>query len=320
MRKKYFAFSLVTVLAILISACNFTPGGSAPTVDTNALSTQIAATVNAALNAVKPLATSAPQLAPTDKPIVPPPAATKAPKPPPNSSGGSFSPIAFAIGENNDQPVDALDSFPGGVTLFYAIFSGVNMKDGDGWRYEWYLNGELQDQLSASDNWNASIAGPNSVWWLTIFNNLSPDGIHSGEWELKLYVGDKLVQSGKVTIEANVEPDFGPITFAGGVDKSDKPVKPVDVNDPTFPAGTKEVYAFFNGINVPKDTSWQTEWFLNGVSQDSKDHTWSFAPTDQDWIQFGSTGSSPLAPGTYELKLSIDGTVVNIGSFVVSAK
>jgi hypothetical protein len=311
--------SLLLGLSIWITACNFTPGGTAAVPDTNALSTQIAATVNAALNLAKP--TSPPTSVPTSAPIVPTPAPTNAPvvatkAPVPNGSG-SFSPITFAIGQNNEQPVDALASFPGGVTMMYAIFSGVNMKDGDTWRNEWYYNGTLQDKLSQTSTWDAATAGANNVWWLTVYN---PDGVRSGQWELKLYVGTNLVQSGQITVEANVEPGFGPITFAAGVDKSDKPVGLVDVSDPTFPVTTTEVYAFFNGINVPKDTAWQTQWFLNDAPQDSKDHTWSFAPTEQDWLQFGSTGSSPLAPGTYELKLSINGTVVNIGSFVVAAK
>ncbi|HZY45046.1 MAG TPA: hypothetical protein VFF70_09885 [Anaerolineae bacterium] len=306
---------LILVVALFVSAC----GGAQPNLpDTNALSTQIAATVNAAINNALP--TSVPNIVPTKAPIVPPPAATQTPAPTkaplPNGSGGSFSPITFAIGENHEQPVDAMDTFPGGVTMIYAIFSGVNVKNGDAWRNEWYLNGKLQDKLSASDNWDAATAGPDSVWWLTVFN---PDGVRSGQWELKLYVGENLVQSGQVTVEANVEPDFGPITFAGGVDSSDQPVNPVEVSDPTFPAGTKEVYAFFSGINMPKDTAWQTQWFLNGEPADSKDHTWNFGLTEEDWIQFGSTGSSPLDPGTYELKLSIDGAIVNIGSFVVSA-
>ncbi len=321
------SLSILLGLSLWLAACNFTPGGTVATPDTNALSTAIAATVNAALNLAQP--TNPPPSVPTSAPIVPPtvapttaPAApTTAPaaatQAPVTNGSGSFSPITFAIGQNKEQPVDALASFPGGVTMIYAIFSGVNMKDGDTWRDEWYYNGTLQDNLSQTSTWDAATAGPNNVWWLTVYN---PKGVRSGQWELKLYVGTNLVQSGQLTVEANVVPDFGPITFAGGVDKSDQPVNPVDVSDPTFPVTTTQVFAFFNGINVPSGTAWQTQWFLNDVAQDSKDHTWTFAPTEQDWLQFGSTGSSPLDPGTYELKLSINGTVVNIGSFVVAAK
>ncbi|HZY45048.1 MAG TPA: hypothetical protein VFF70_09895 [Anaerolineae bacterium] len=300
---------LIIVVAMFVSAC----GGAQPNLpDTNALSTQIAATVKAAFNSVT---TSVPQLAATAKPIVPP-AATQAPANPPPNSTASFSPITFAIGVENEQPVDAMDTFPSGVTKIYGVFSGINIKDGQAWRHEWLLNGESFPELSSGTTWKAAIAGVNSVWWIT---PSFPEGMDAGEWELRLYIGDQLVQSGKVTVEANVEPDFGPITFAGGVDTNDQPVDPVTVRKPTFAAGTKEVYAFFSGINVTADTDWQSEWFFNGKSLDSKNHAWNLSPNEENWIQFGSTSSSPLTPGTYELKLTIDGTVVNIGSFVVLA-
>ncbi|HET7378304.1 MAG TPA: hypothetical protein VFK30_16435 [Anaerolineae bacterium] len=301
---------LIAIVALFSSAC----GGAKPNVpDTNAISTQIAATVNAALNVAAP--TSAPATAPTTAPVVPPPASTKAANPPADN-GGTFSPIVFSIGENSEKPIDAMNSFPDGVTMVYAIFSGVKMTDGQAWRHEWLYNGEVQPDLSTASTWDAATAGPGSVWWLTLYND---KGIRTGSWELKLYIGDKVVQSNQFTIEKNGEPDFGPISFAGGVDANDKPIDPVDISDPTFTHGITQTFAFFNGINVPQGTAWQSQWFFNGNQLDAKDHTWNFSPTEQNWLQFGSTDGSVMDAGTYELKLSIGGNVVNIGSFVVSS-
>jgi hypothetical protein len=313
---------LIASAALFVSACG---GGANPNVpNTNALSTQIAATVNAALNLVP---TSGPVVVPptkapvepppaaTKEPIVPPPAATKAPSNPP-STGGSFSSITFSIGENNEQPVDAQGTFPDGVTMVYAIFSGVKLTDGQAWRHEWYYNGELQDALSDSSTWDASTAGPDAVWWLTIYNEV---GIRTGKWELKLFIADKMVQSGQFTIEKNGEPDFGPIIFAAG-QENDKPVDPVEVSDPYFSPDTAEVFAFWSGINVPKGTAYTREWYLNGEPLQTKDDTWDFGPDEENWVSFASSnGTDPLAAGTYELKLLINGQAVNIGSFVVGA-
>jgi hypothetical protein len=320
---------LAVVVALVSIACSI--GGPASAPDTNALSTQIAATVNAALNLVptsgpvvvpptkalavpSPAATQAPVVpspAPTQAPIVPTPAPTNPP-----STGGSFSPIVFSIGENNEKPVDTRIAFPDGVTMVYAIFSGVKLTDGQAWRHEWYYNGELQDALSDSSTWDASTAGPDAVWWLTIYNEV---GVRTGKWELRLYVNDKMVQSGQFTIEKNGEPDFGPIIFAGG-QENDKPVDPVDVSDPTFSSDTAKVYAFWSGINVPKGTAYTREWYLNGKLLQTKDDTWDFGPDEENWVSFASSnGTDPLADGAYELKMLIDGNIVNIGSFVVAA-
>jgi hypothetical protein len=324
---------LAVLVALLSIACSL--GGPATAPDANALSTQIAATVNAALNLVPtskpvvvpptkapivlpPTATQEPIAPPptaTQKPIAPPPTATQEPSNPP-ASGGSFTPIVFSIGENDEKPVDTRIAFPDGVTMVYAIFSGVKLTDGQAWRHEWYYNGELQDQLSDSSTWDAATAGPDAVWWLTIYNKV---GVRTGKWELRLYLGDNMVQSGQFTIEKNGEPDFGPITFSGG-QENDQPVDPVDVSDPTFSADTAKVYAFWSGLNVPKGTAYTREWYLNGKLLQSKDDTWDFAPTDENWVSFASSnGTDPLTAGTYELKLLMDGNIVNIGSFVVTA-
>jgi hypothetical protein len=313
---------LISVTALFVSAC----GGAKPNLpDTNALSTQIAATVNAAINNVLP--TSGPNVVPTKASIVPPPeatkapivppsAATKAPKTPTNNSGGSFSPITFAIGENNYEPVDVMDTFPDGVTSVYAFFNAVNIPKGTKWQSQWFVDGtettKLKDHI-----WDLK---PNDVNWLVFFVT-DNSALDAGEYELKLTIDGKVVQSGQFTIEQNGELDFGAITFAAGVDKNDQPVDPVSTRDPTFPAGTKEVYAFFSGLNVPKGTDWQSQWFVNGESAiDPTNHTWNLGSTEQNWISFFNQDKSPLDPGTFEVKLTIDGTVVNIGSFVVSAK
>jgi hypothetical protein len=158
------------------------------------------------------------------------------------------------------------------------------------------------------------------VWWLSVFNER---GIHTGEWQLNLYVGDQLLQSGKFTVDAYAagEPSFGPIVFAQDVSKDDKPVKPVEAADPTLPAGVSTVYAFFSGIGVPTGAEWTSQWFYNDAPvTDPKSHTWDFGPNEQDWINFKNTDDSPLDAGIYELRLTINSKQVNLGTFIVPAK
>ena len=140
---------------------------------------------------------------------------------------------------------------------------------------------------------------------------------------MNLYIDDQLRQSGTVTVEAYglKEPSFGPITFASDVSQDDKPVDPVAASDPTFPAAVGTVYAFFDGLSVPKGTEWTSQWFYNDApSTDPKSHTWELGPNEGNWINFKSTNDSPLDAGVYELQLTIGVKVVNLGTFVIPAE
>ena len=228
---------------------------------------------------------------------------------------GQFGPITFSVGVLNDEKaIDPLNTYPDGVTLIYAVFDYSGMTDGETYRTEWKLDGEVQPDLVHESQWKG---GDSGTWWISIFGE---KGIRTGEWKLDLYLGDTLQQTGKLTVEANPagQPDIGPITFATDKDSKDKPVNPLSADKPVLPAGTATVYAFFDGISVPKKTTWTSHWFLNGKSASTpKEHTWDFGPNENDWISFGSTDNSPLESGTYELQLSIGSTLVNVATYIM---
>lgn len=226
---------------------------------------------------------------------------------------GQLAPITFSVGVLNDSTaVDPLDTFPAGVTLVYAVFDYSGMQDGETWRTEWKRDGQVQSAVGHEAQWNG---GDSGSWWVSVTN---PKGIPTGEWELDLYLGSTLQQTAKMTVQPAVQPDFGPITFSTDKDSQDQPVNALTADNPTLPAGTALVYAFFDGIAVPMGTTWTSHWYLNGQSvADPKDHTWNFSPTANDWISFGTTDNSPLASGTYELKLSIGSQVVNVATYIM---
>ena len=326
MRKK-----LVVLIGIITvsAACSSAPAAS-PTPDVNALATQVAGSIFATQTAAAPKATATSQPTATAQPTNTPqpsdtPQATATPAPPVKSAvvpgAISFSDITFAAGVLKDEiPVDARSAFPEGVTLINAIFNGQGLKDGDAWRSEWLLDGEVQPKLASDNTWDTKAAGARGIWWLSVFND---QGIHAGEWQLNLYTGDQLLQSGKFMVEpyAAGEPSFGPIVFAQDVSKDDKPVKPVEAADPTLPAGTSTVYAFFNGIGLPTGTEWTSQWFYNDApSTDPKSHTWELGPNEQNWINFKNTDDAPLEAGVYELQLTIGSKQVNLGTFIIPAK
>jgi hypothetical protein len=232
-----------------------------------------------------------------------------------SATTGQFDPITFSAGVLNDETaVDPLDTYPDGVTVVYAVYNYSGMQDGESWRTEWKHDGVAQPDLTQEKQWKG---GESGSWWVSLLN---PKGIKTGEWELDLYVGDNLQQTGKFTVEPNPagKPDFGPITFAPDKDSQDKPVNALTPSNNTLPKGTALVYAFFDGLQVPKGTTWTSQWFHNGDSaSDPKQHTWDFGPSENDWISFGSTDNSPLESGTYELKLNIGSRLVNIGTYIM---
>ena len=95
----------------------------------------------------------------------------------------------------------------------------------------------------------------------------------------------------------------------------------MDIGDPTFPADTTTVYAFFNGIGIPSGTEWISQWFYNDSSTtDPKTHTWDFGPNETDWISFANTDDTPLDAGVYELHLTIGDKLINMGTFIIPAQ
>jgi len=244
---------------------------------------------------------------------------TATPSPTPTTIPAAFGPIRFApaVLETDNSPADPLDRFPHGITLLYATYSYSGMRTGTHYQAEWLLNGKVQPELGVSENWASAKAGN---WWVSISN---PKGILAGEYQLNLYVDDRLAQSAKTNVEAAPvgQPDFTPIVFAAEKDALDKPVNPAAMSGPKLPIGTKQIYAFFSGIVVPKGTQFATEWLFNGQPYvDKKSSTWNFRP-DEDYYNFVyNKDGTALSPGTYELKVWLGTRLVKVSTVTIPAK
>jgi hypothetical protein len=233
----------------------------------------------------------------------------------PSPTVGAFQPITFAAGvmgaSPNYKPVDAMSRFPEGIAKVYALIPYEGSLKGEQWRYERYLDGKLQDKLGGN-GWDLS--GPGTSW-LNVWNS---DGLTPGEWELRLYIADKLVQKGTYTVEKKspTAPSFGIIRFAEGI-QDGKPVAPHQPTD-NFKAGTTQIYAFFDATNLTKQMKWKSVWYRDEkqVEGTGETKTWTGNPAEKDWwLRFYN--DKGLASGTYELKLYIDDKLVQLGTFVI---
>lgn len=107
----------------------------------------------------------------------------------------SFGRINFSSGLGVDMaPVGVSVRFEEGIVRLYGVFPYRGMRQGIHWRCEWLQNGQSYSQ--ADIEWADSEDG---VSWCS---TTSPDGraLNPGVYQLNLYIGEKLMQSGQVVI------------------------------------------------------------------------------------------------------------------------
>jgi parallel beta-helix repeat protein len=109
------------------------------------------------------------------------------------------------------------------------------------------------------------------------------------------------------------EPSFGPVTFARDRTEENDPIDPTT----TFPGGTKEVHALFDYDGMSSDVEWGRTWVRDGEEQVAKTQNWTGGESGTWGLRYFNTESSPLKPGGYELRLYIQGNLVQSGSFVI---
>ncbi len=106
---------------------------------------------------------------------------------------------------------------------------------------------------------------------------------------------------------------FGPITFASGATSDDKPVNPAEA----FPAGTKQVYAFFDYSGMTDDAPWSYVFYRDGKEVLSKSLDWTGGAEGNFWVNVSD--DEGLASGNYELRLLVSGRELQRGRFVIQA-
>lgn len=306
---KPFLFVLLGALMVLACEMSVGTGGVVESPTSIPLPTKVALATETPLptNTARPIAVATPT-------ATPPPTVTATPTE--KEDNGPFGPITFAAAvASDDSPLDLTDTFPPSVSIVYGAFSFKGMKDGQLYRSEWRRDGKLQTDLITDKPWNGGASGN---WWVSVYDD---KGLTPGEWELNVYLDNKLQQSARMTIEANPTdaPSLGPITFASGIDTNGKPLNPIKVENPIFPAGTKEVYGFFDGKQINTALEWGSQWFHDG-EQYTTESTSKWDPTKDPnaWARLYDTSGSALPAGAYELKLTLEGRPVALGTFYVA--
>jgi hypothetical protein len=127
--------------------------------------------------------------------------ATPQPTPAGNTNFGA---ITFGTEIEGNKLVGVGTEFPSGTEQIVAVFAYKNMRNGTKWGAVWKVNGQVAIDQRNTGVWNNGTSGTNGV-------SINLDGgLPDGEYELELYVNDKLAQAGGFTIGEGGTPNPEP--------------------------------------------------------------------------------------------------------------
>ena len=187
--------------------------------------------------------------------------------------------------------------FRTGITELQVEFEYLNMTSQARWSYIVYHDGK---SLGRTDG--KSFLRPSGSGTLTLSNR---QGFEAGNYRLELYIGSGLAavsdwrMAGK---QGGGEDLLGPVTFAEGVDKDDKPVRP----GTAFKSGIRELYAFFDYHAMLDGWDWQRIWSVDGEVVADKTEAWDWGDSGNYWIRLYQKQGA-LADGKYDLDLIVQG-------------
>jgi len=163
------------------------------TQDLGATATFVAGEIFATWTAEAPTVTPTPTITvtptPTDTPLP-----TDTPEPTVTSES-HFGPITFSEGDYVGRPVNPATKFQPGIETVWACWDYWGMNPDLRFTHSWYNNGK--ERVSKSISWDRAENGSfcTNIYWVE-----GSIGLPTGNWELKLYIDNELVQSGTFTI------------------------------------------------------------------------------------------------------------------------
>ena len=110
---------------------------------------------------------------------------------------------------------------------------------------------------------------------------------------------------------APVEPTIGELTFATDITSGSEAIDPAT----TFPAGTTVVYGVFEYIDFYPSTEFAFVWTIDGEEVNGNEVDWNDKSAGKTWVNFANNDG--MAPGEYEVRLSVNGELAQTGSFVI---
>ncbi|MDP2948204.1 MAG: serine protease [Chloroflexota bacterium] len=210
--------------------------------------------------------------------------------------------------------IDIVNEFPAATTKLVFSFDYAGMKDGYDWVDKWYIDGVLDEELSAPrEPWTL---GESGAAWVS----LEPkQPLLTGKYRLVLEAqGQQVAEATTYVGRTAVGPSVGPITFAQDVSADDTPIGPTS----SFPEGPTNLYTFFDYDDAATVAEYDWLWvWKSPVSADqdrvyeSDRYAWEGGDSGNWWV--GLEMDDPLPGGTYEFQLYFDDELAQTGTFTV---
>lgn len=111
-------------------------------------------------------------------------------------------------------------------------------------------------------------------------------------------------------------PEFSDLLFADGVTDDGEPSHEIA----RLPAGSKELYFFWNYSGMSEGDTWDALWFIDGElapQASTVGETWIYGFSGQAWVAVSN--EKGLQEGLYELALVVNGEMVASASIPVGS-
>jgi S1-C subfamily serine protease len=220
-----------------------------------------------------------------------------------------FIDLFFASSISNELPTTVINSLPAGSNSLYLFFDYRNMTPETVYELQVNVQGTPRARFSLSPvRWSG---GQNGLWFIGTEGQPLPNGTY--EFTLSIN-GVQAADPAIITVGGAAEetPSFRSPEFAL-----------FDDDGNAFGEGYilgvgSAIEARFIYNNIPSGTTWTQEWLYNGTRLGS--------PIEDDWSEAEASGSKTIRleatngfpPGTYRLKLYIEGRLATLADFVVA--
>jgi hypothetical protein len=248
------------------------------------------------------------------------PEARSAVVPGPSTSAARFGPIAFAYWLSTDlNAVLPSTQFPAGINQVYAVLTVDGLKTGDVVAGAWYRGTEM---LTGSEYKQTVGERPGPHWW---FGYKFSPGAMPGAYRLEISLNGTVMRTGTFEVLPPTSLRFGPIIFAKGTSSDQKLIEP----STQFPAGTSSVLAVFEvaGIeglkadDIISDVLYRgTEKVVEGKKPASQYGSPVQGPLSAPITYTFSYNPEAMPAGSYHLEVSLNGKVLQTGTFEVLPK
>ncbi len=218
---------------------------------------------------------------------------------PANADGPPFGEIAFTA---YDVPGAAQDSFEN-VNRIDGCFENLTAVDGQPAKATWYLDGDvyLVTEFAWQAAWNPQ--GCATIEVTEAYEAAGDVYLDPGVYRLEIETAGQVMVSDDlpVTVATQVEA----VSFRGRTADGDAIIATAD----NVLAGEMvTVYADITFADMTEGSIWQAEWYLDGELAFASDpEVWDDEASGTDTARLRNPDRGPLAPGSYEVVITIDG-------------